>query len=250
MENELKQVIHIENDEKSQNWRWYPQVTQDLGGITVCSMEYDVPQLIKGGVLPANVQVGEVLIKSPYDEKYIRIADYEMTTMQDKVNHVAEIARLLGASKVEHTIKLIEMKSREWKDDGEIDCKYFNATLEMQQSSQSKLEQSINVKSIYSQAKVPTLGDYKRAEKYAEEHNLLYDSGVVDLLQARNPMENNLLSNHTVHLNLSSELNSNMDIAFNLKVLNGVFKLNNNFQMAYKCQKTVVIDLDYEFAMP
>ena len=79
MNSPLKQVIHVENDEKSLNWRWYPQVKQDMEGITVCSMEYEVPQLIHDKVLPSNVQVGEILVKSPYDEKYIRIEDYEMT---------------------------------------------------------------------------------------------------------------------------------------------------------------------------
>lgn len=251
MNSPLKQVIHVENDEKSLNWRWYPQVKQDMEGITVCSMEYEVPQLIHDKVLPSNVQVGEILVKSPYDEKYIRIEDYEMTVMQDKIYCVEAVARLLGASKVESSIKITDIKKRNWDaeigamkvDLGEIDAK-------MRKEDESRLSQELIITSNYSKAKVPTIDDYKKAESYALAHNLLYDSGVKNLLDARNPSENNLLSDRTIHLNLSSELESNLDIAFKLNVLQGVFNLNTNFNMKERYSKTVVIDLKYLFAMP
>lgn len=247
---ELKPVLYIESDEKSLNWKFREGFDKCKSGITVCSIDYDVPKLVENNILPGNVQIGDTFIKSPYDEKYIAIKDYEITTMQDKASHIAEVARLLGALSCEQEIEVEDVVGRKYE--GTLDASYepVKITAEVKKEVENKTKNSIRVVSTYSHAKVPTIEDYERAKEYAGLHCLLRDSSVDSLLKARNPNETNLMSEREIVVNLSSESNTNLDIAAKLSVMQNVFKLNTTFHESTKIQKNVRMILHYAFAMP
>lgn len=247
---ELKPVLYIESDEKSLNCKFREGFDKCKGGVMVCSIDYDVPELIEENVLPGNVQIGDVFVRSPYDDKYIAIKDYEITTMQDKASHIAEVARLLGASSCQQEIEVEDVVGRKYEGTLDAGYKPVKITAEMKKEVENKTKKSIRVVSTYSQAKVPTVTDYERAREYARQHCLLLDSSVDSLLKARNPNETNLMSEREIVVNLSSESNTNLDIAAKLSVMQNVFELNSTFHESTKIQKNVRMILHYTFAMP
>jgi len=241
-------VIRIEHDEKSMNWEWHPN-SEKVGNVDVLSYEYEVPELISKGILPKNVQTGDTFLLSPYDDKYILIQDYEREVMQDKANRVAEIARRLGALHCHYEICVVEMK--ETTSDVEVyaGCKYVNVDVNVKNEEQNKMKNSIRVTSSYPNARIPSIADYKGACQYAKDHNLLRDSGVHPLLEGRNPETTNMLGEQGISINLSSDSQSVLDIAANLSILKGVFSLGFKYKDSFKYRKTVMMNINYKFAM-
>ena len=100
----------------------------------------------------------------------------------------------------------------------------------------------------YPQAKVPTKQDYEKAVEFAKEHHLYTD--VKTLLMSRSPLTNNLLSRKTVSVILSNETNADLSVASHLNVLGDMVTVGVNFQRSMQYERQVIMNLEYEFAMP
>lgn len=223
--------------------------------LTVCAIDdeknpHGVPALVKDDILPANVALGQVFMRSPYDDdKYIRLDDFELTVMQDKASHIAEVARILGATKCGYDIEITSMVAREQDTNGngnfrdiiQIDASYVK-------SERERLKNSIRVGQEYPQAKVPTSKEYNDAVAYAKAHHISHD--VKDLLRSRSPLTNNLLGKRTVSVMLSNESNADLNVATRLNILDNVVSVGVNYKKSMQYERQVTMNMEYEFAMP
>lgn len=226
-----------------------------LDTLTVCAIDdekspHSAPALAKANVLPNNVASGQVFMRSPYDDnKYIRLDDFELTVMQDKASHIAEVARILGATKCEYDIEITSMVSRTQSTDGNVGIQdTIQVDASYVKSEQERLKNSIRVGQKYPQAKVPTIKDYQEAIAYAKTHHISWD--VEDLLRSRSPLTNNLLGERTVSVILSNESNADLNVATRLNILGKVVSVGVNYKKSMQYERQVVMNMEYEFAMP
>ena len=80
----------------------------------------------------------------------------------------------------------------------------------------------------------------------AKEYGLYYDDEVQLLLETRNPRYGNRQTSSHIKFELTRELNSSLDIAFNLKVAN-VFGLNANYNQLLIERKKIEIETKIVF---
>ena len=252
----LKKILLIEYADYEPGYNIGGEARRRLLNIlTICPFDDEeenicVRSLQEEGILPNNADVGQVFMRSPYDDnKYIRLDNFELTVMQDKARHIAEVARILGATECGYDIAITSMVSREQSmnsnagimDTIQVDASYVK-------SEQERLKNSIQVDQEYPQAKVPTIEEYQKAVEYAKAHHISWD--VEDLLRARSPETKNMLGKRTVSVMLSNESNADLNVATRLNILGDVVAVGVNYKKSMQYERQVVMNMRYKFAMP
>lgn len=218
--------------------------------IYICS-ERELPEFVAEGYLPAQAFKDETYIASPYGEKqFIPIQNYETYVMNKKAHHVAMIAAKLGASGCIYSISLDSLQKRDVS--ANFNTKYsnsFNIDAAYRSQIESKIKNEISVQQQYT-GKIPTEADYEDAYEYARIHNLLNDNSVEQLLNGRNPRQNNWCKSCDITVHLCEELNNKLDIAANLAVMNDAFTFSGNYVTTVMRKIEANLKLNYIFPTP
>ncbi len=250
--NQLKPVLRIEGDDRSFqiNRNYFTDLASYKANTSFINSE-EYACAVKNGILPSGHIEGDTLIKSPYDEKYIAIQDYEATVMQDKSNHIAEIARMLGAVYTKCSIQINNVSERNIQGNFAAEVRKIHADFNWQQTEEARLQSLYRANQQFPAAKVPTIDTYNDAVQYAEEHHLENDSGIKILLRSRKPIDdNNLLETQKVSVQLSTELNTNLDIAAHLTERSDIFNFSFDYCRTLRRKKEVTLDIKFYFAIP
>lgn len=247
MENNIKPILQIESDAVAYqvNHNFY-----DLpdSNIRVCSLK-DVKQLQRDGVIPPDTQIriGETLLKSPYDSKYIPIRDYEFVVTKDKINHIATIAQYLGAISVDIAAGWANDEERTIDVNGNVNYKVVNVN-----GGYKKID-AVDIKSRY-QVQMGNLQGpfnvktYQRAIEYAREHRINDDSDIQSLFRARDICQGLVYGgDRKVTMEMSNDLNRNLEIAAKLQVMPNIFSLDTSFKEITKNRKIFKIEFIFKF---
>ena len=86
---------------------------------------------------------------------------------------------------------------------------------------------------------------------YAQAHHLDNDSGTQTLLNSRKPGNgNNYLGRKQISIKLSTDLNTNLDVAANLTERSDIFNFSIDYYKAVQIKKDISLDVYYYFAIP
>ena len=250
--NHFKPLIRIEGDELvyQVNHNYFSNLNAFKLSTTFLDID-EYMQAVDDGLLPGGHILGDTLIRSPYDDKYVSIQNYEATVMQDKANHIAEIARMLGAVYTKCSIKLDNCSDRQIKGNINADIKKLHADSSWQIQEEKRLKGQYNLDQQFSAAEVPTEEIYNEAVNYTKEHHLEYDSGTSLLIRSRKPSShNNLLETQSVLVQLCTDLNTNLEIAANLTERSDIFSFSNDYYKSVKIKKDVSLEIKFYFAVP
>lgn len=249
MENEeLKgQVLHIVSPERAINYKWEENADKLPSGLQIISIDdyNSLPDSIKRSRF-GNVNLNDVLILEPYTKRYIAAPQAEQEFFKGKFNTLSNIARLLGATKVEYKFKSFDETKRELNANGEISCRSVDVSGSYAEQHRERYKSLYEKKRDYPGDY--TLEGFKEAEKICKDTGLIYDPGFKDLLAQRNPKHPNPLKKETFRIELSSELNNSFEIAFNLNILKGVFSLSAGMSESISSFKKLVFETNLEFA--
>lgn len=251
------QVIQIEQDERSRNYRWERNAGFLDQNIQVVSID-DYNEYIKDGEqnLPQIVNIGTVLVKHPFEEDtYIHLEELEQIVYRSKALHMADIAQLLGCTRFSYDIKIDSIETASIGRYGKIsytpyitaDTKYKNEQVE-KYKAMLKIEDKNEVND---ESQNLTLEDkilsYKRACELAHKYKLDKDEDIKSLLDSRNPYNTYIKKSRIVCFELSREVNSLYSCAFSLELLKGVFTMQGNFENQVSKKKTIFVTFSFDF---
>ena len=226
----LKPILRVEVDEVAY------QATHGFfklpdANIQVFSLKA-AEQLQQDQLLPSNaqIQIGDTWIKSPYDDKYISIYDYEYVVIKDKINHIIHIAELLGAKSCDFDAAWEEIESRTIDVEGHVNYKVIDAQGSLKKLNSDDIQTRYNVTAERIQGPF-NVHTFEEAEKYAKKHFLWSDSDVFSLFQSRD-IKNDLVydKKNVVTIEMSNDLNKNLEIAAKLQMMPARFSLDARFK--------------------
>jgi hypothetical protein len=245
MENEelTGQVLHIVSPERAINYKWEENADKLPSGLQIISIDdyNSLPDSIKRSRF-GNVNLNDVLILEPYTKRYIAATQAEQEFFKGKFNTLTNIARLLGATKVEYKFESLEEKKRELNANGDFVDVSVGYAEQHREQYKSLYEKKRDYPGDY------TLEGFKEAEKICKDTGLIYVPRFKDLLNQRNPKYPNPIKKETYRIELSSELNDSFEIAFNLNILKGVFSLSARMSESISSFKRLVFETNLEFA--
>lgn len=199
------------------------------------------------------VSIGETYIRSPYDsDMFFKIENYEMEAWKAKIGHIANIARILGATGASFNMQIGDKKSRKinynikgGSNSGASGSVNFskNEELQLQAIIQSNLHFNPN-------ASLPSQQAYNNAIALAKAHNLYYSTDgteIRNLLNYRNPQDSNPLKQWDFHTNLCSETNSDLKLAATLMAPSLMLNVDSDFIDVVKYIKTIQVDVSFSF---
>ncbi|MFD2891193.1 hypothetical protein ACFS5J_04105 [Flavobacterium chuncheonense] len=185
-----------------------------------------------------------VLIAHPYKENYfINIEDSDEIIQREKLNNTADLARLLGAKKVEvlsisqHEIN----KHYDFSFDGKL--KVNTLKIDVVKSLDEDTKKAFSLINKYPGA----IPDYPKALEKLDEYGLEIDPEVKALVESRNPDDRNLLSSQQIKLMTTSEINESLDVASSLIALGGILDISVNFKSRISYRKSVELTINIEF---
>lgn len=242
------EVIHITSDEKSINWEWEKDSDKVSRKLQFVSID-DIPMIrnnsdIKFPVVSEN----DVLIKHPFEPNtYISVNDASNEIRKDKWFKISEIAQCLGATgfTIEEAKESIESRTL----DATLGIKYkkvrSKSDLKKEETLKEKL--GITISDKFGGCRKITDNSYLEAKELAIKYHLDNDSAIRSLIRMRNPSKENMLTNRSIHCEMTKELNSALDIAFSLNVMPNVFSLDANVKKTLETKETITLDVRFEF---
>lgn len=250
------QIIQIEQDERSRNYRWERNAGFLDQNIQVVSID-DYSKSIKNGeqCLPKIVKPGTVLVKHPFEQDvYIFLDELEQTVYRSKALHMADIAQLLGSTSFSYDIKIDSIEKVSIGANGEItyapyycDVKYKTDQVE-KYKAMLKIEDTNEVNPDYQNLTLENkVLSYNKACELAHKYGLDKDEDVKSLLESRNPNSLYIKKSRNVCFELSREVNALCSCALSLNVLKGVFTMQGNFESQVSQKKTIFVSFSFIF---
>jgi hypothetical protein len=244
-----ERVIHVTSDEKSINWEWEKNSEQVDRQIQFVSID-DIPSIRSNTnvVLPSEIQEGDILIKHPFEpDTYLNVVDAKDEIRKDKWFKISEIAQCLGATgfTIEEAKESIESRTL----DATLGIKYktvrSKSDLKKEETLKEKL--GITISDKFGGCRKITDNSYLEAKELAIKYHLDNDSAIRSLIRMRNPSKENMLTNRSIHCEMTKELNSALDAAFSLNVMPNVFSLDANVKKTLETKETITLDVRFEF---
>lgn len=118
--------------------------------------------------------------------------------IEDKLNYMFEIARMLGVTSIEAKALFLEEKRMEIAIDGGLTYKYVGTNLEINETERQAYAKRYERKEKFS-GEFST-ESYRKACAKAQQYGLLVDSGIQYLLKQRNPDEPNPILQQSVKI--------------------------------------------------
>lgn len=200
----------------------------------------------------ADPEIGKTYIRSPYDDDcYYTIEDYEMHVWQSKIYNIANIARRLGATSAAFDLLLATKTKRNVNANLQGKTKTVNGNIDFSKEEEDALNNIFKTELQFNpNAIMPTPQAYEKAIMFAETHHLYHNNeSIKAMFDMRNPndLANNLGQWH-LHIELCNDTNSDLGIAAKLESVGGI-SLDSSFKKAIQYEKTVNIDIDFQFSL-
>ena len=190
----------------------------------------------------------DVLIKHPFEPNtYLSIGEACNEIRIDKFLKIGEIAQCLGAKGylVEEAKESVETRCF----DANVGVKYKPVRTDVDLKKESTLREKLGIKisDRFGGCNKITEESYLEAKKLAKKYHLENDSAIRSLIRMRNPSKENMLTNRSIHCEMTKELNSALDAAFSLNVMPDVFSLDANVKKTLETKETITLDVLFEF---
>lgn len=248
----LKNLILITDDETSLNWKAYQSqpVIDNIGrNINVLSVEYDVPELMSMTTLSntKNPQIGDVFVKNPFKENvYVPLNEARRIFIKDKFHALFRVAVQLGATHAFAKVKIRKIEERSHTVNGDIKFCEIKSDVKFKDNRQEELNESLQLESESTEIFELNLQNYDKALELVRYYGMENDSEMMDLLDTRNPKYRVDTKNDFI-FETSYELNTNMDIAFNLSYMLDVFKLHADFNETVKYKESMFFEYHIDY---
>lgn len=193
----------------------------------------------------SSISSGTILVKHPFlQNTYMEIDKLEKELFHSKMLNMSHILKNLGAKSFSGYAKIVEYKTRHWEGDGQISYKIIEVDSSVKTTIKEQYESEYSISDTYQG--VFTEDSYEKAKSIANQFGLDNDIDVKNLINMRNPKENNTLLSRKVNIELSRELNKILDTAFSLSVL-PVFTSTVRYKEVMEIRKKVVLTFDINF---
>ena len=203
--------------------------------------------------LPSTAWKGDICLKSPFEDKYILMNEFEETLKLDKIDFICCILQQLGATKVTYTTKRTESEIVTWdakgkltvkpKGKGEIDVKGSNSNTDEGSLSQEIVYSGLNSNSV-DQSVLQEC--WELAKQKAKDFNLENDSFVRFVLESRNPKNKNVQLSFSRTTELTSECNSTLNIVGRLSAVK-LFSVSGEFERIVNVRNHSITTFKVEF---
>lgn len=139
----------------------------------------------------------------------------------------------------------MNVKKRTWKADGGVSYKGIDASLKVKKENEVKQR----YKKENEDESVGTRQnecDWLQAKEYAEDHNLMNDPDIREIIESRNPELTNKKQKKEIKVTMAKDLNDNLDIAFNLKAIKALsFSANYEETMEYRTLFSIIFKVEF-----
>lgn len=196
-------------------------------------------------ITSSTIEDGQIFIKHPFLPKtFISLDITETKLFHIKMECLSDIASWLGAKKIAGNAAFMNEEAREIDDHGKITYKTVKLDAETQAINSNYYKNS------YSCVKTYTIVNYSKetweeAKKTANIMGLDSDYDIKNLIKQRNPDRPVLLTSSKLSIELTNELNSKLDVAFNLSAVG--FDLGAEYNKKLKSKKTVNYTVEIDF---
>lgn len=242
----VEDILENENEKLPQTIQFYDP-DNFVAGKDYSDFPYvrNIPDNIDA-LLP-NAQYGQTYLKSPYSDKYYLISDFEKKVMDEKMNYLYSILQDVGAVSITHKIQKKDVEERRIEAvlKGQAPAKSVEAEAELK-IKKEHIKQYHFKKEIKIQNIAPSIEGYERALRCAEEHNLINDSHIEEVLTMSSPEKGRPLDSYSLYTSLTDELNKTLDIAAKLNYL-PTLKLDVAFHIETRYFSTVEVEFAVEF---
>lgn len=245
--NKIKgEVIHIVSPEKAVNYKWEEKASFLPEGLQIVSIDdiRNLPVEVRHNLFGYhNIKLNDVFMLNPYSGNYVLVTEADQNYKENKFAKISEVVSLLGAKQIQCEIISEETRKREFNADGNVNYKVVKVSASMQEKSEDKVLERILRKRTF--PGTSTLDGYFQAKVICESTGLINELG--SLLSLRNPSHPNPIKSDYYEVEITRELNSGLDLAFNLNVLKNVFALNAEVQEAISTSKSIKLKMYIEF---
>ena len=238
-------ILQISTKERTINYRWEKDADKLDKNISIVCMD-DIQNLVNDGwTLKTKMPIreGMTLALHPFISKcYIDINIAEDELFKDKFNCIGRVVKLLGVKTFEAKAVFHEAKTRDIDATGSINYKLIKLDASGKKSEKEKYAKKYSRKETFS-GEFTRQGyeDAKRLIKQYRLENLNY------IVEQRNPDDGNTLTEQSITVDLSKELDRLTECAFSLNVLKGVFTLNANVKQTISIQKEIIVETKLVF---
>ena len=242
------EVIHIISDERSINWKWEKDSDKVSKKIQFVSID-DIPMIRSNSDIQFPVVIEkDVLIKHPFEPNtYLSIDDACNEIRIDKFFKIGEIAQCLGAKGYIVKEAKENIGTRCFDANVGVTYKPIRTDLDIKKEETLKEKLGIELSDRFGGCKKITEKSYLEAKELAIKYHLENDSAIRSLIRMRDPSKENMLTNRSIHCEMTKELNSALDIAFSLNVIPNVFSLDANVKKTLETKETITLDILFEF---
>lgn len=233
------EVIYVTSKERSINYKWDKNYSWLHPGVQIVAID-DIQQMDIGIFDGKRILMDTILAKHPFiPNKYIDINASEDTITKSKLLCLGIIAKNLGVRELETTYASEELQEATYDASGNISYKIVQA------EAKTKICELDKATGKYWRQESYTGGfsqeTYEKALKSANEFGLYRDEDIFYLLKQRDPNDKNLMTSQNVKIELTRELNSQLEIAFTLKA-SSIFDLKANYSETISKKKIITIE--------
>lgn len=247
--NNPKQVLLFQEDEKALGYQYEIPRTLSMRGIDVKSIDYDVEEVNKNFTLEGpQPSENSVYYLHPYKKNtYVHESLGEDYFLKAKIFYLKRVAQLLGAKSIVTKIELTESKKREIDANGNCRYKLIEGGIDVKHKTQERYTNTLEISENVTPEDDFDLNkniDILRNE--IKEFNLYHELELVDLIESRDSrvFKTKLTSKH-IKTKISSEYNRLLDIS--AKLSNPIFDVSTGFKDNLEIVNEIIIDIKFEF---
>ncbi len=173
-------------------------------------------------------QEGQILIEHPFiSNLYLEVSDAEQEIVRTKNLLLSEVLQNLGAKSINANCEICKSEKRIRSGNGDLKIKDIKINAELKHEIEEQYKSYASFKSEYKGVCDST--SYHKALELCHKYHFDKDEKIMSLVRQRDPAENNLNKKFELKYSASSELNSALDIAFDVAVMS-VGKGNMNYK--------------------
>lgn len=241
-------ILQISTEERAVNYRWEKDADKLDKNISIVCMD-DIQNLVNDGwtfKTKMPIREGMTLALHPFISKcYIDINIAEDELFKDKFNCLGRVVKLLGVKSFEAKAVFREAKIRDIDATGSMNYKLIKADASYKESEKEKYAKKYSREEKFSGEF--TRQGYEKAKQLIKQYKLEEEEDLNYIVEQRNPDDGNTLTEQSITVDLSKELNRLTEWAFSLNVLKGVFTLNANVKQTISTQKEIIIETKLVF---
>ncbi len=190
------------------------------------------------------LSTGLILVKHPFlPNTYIDIATIENELFQTKMRCLSKIMQCLGAKSINGHAHIVEEQQRIFDGNGNLKYKEIKADVNGKYQKSQLYESEYRLKDTFEG--VFTIDSYEEAKQEANNFGLDKDFDIKNLIEQRNPKKTNSIKSREASIELSRELNKELDAAFGLEATG--LELNLVYKEILESRKKILFELQIQF---